>query len=158
MFKIADFDDLQAIIEFSKVLKAQNARMSFTDFDEVNYVNAQLNSPLVTLFIAYDKGEIVAMFRGVQGEGLKSHSVYIACAVKKSHRQKGLATKITNYALNIFKKESILIARTKIYSWNKASIATILKCGFEESGRVVMHEYFEETDDYIDDLIFHKKL
>ena len=69
-----------------------------------------------------------------------------------------MATDITNFGLADTKTYGVLIARTKIYSWNKASIATIKKCGFVESGRVVMHQYEASVGDYIDDLIFHKVL
>ncbi len=158
MYKKADHEDLNAILDFSRELKAQNAKMSFTDFDEEDKVLEQLNDLSTSLYVAYDKKDVVAMFRGIRGQGLKDHSVYVACAVRKSHRKQSLATGITNYALEDFKKQGVLIARTKIYSWNKGSIATILKCGFQQSGSVVMHEYMEEIDGYIDDLIFHKKL
>lgn len=158
MFKLADKSDLDAILKFTLELKAQNARMTFTDYDTENILLDQLDDPLVSLYIAYDKDRVIAMFRGLRGEGNKSHSVYVACAVKKDYRNQNLATEITQYALEDLKSKGVLIARTKIYSWNDASIATIKKCGFESSGKIVMHEYMEEIKDYIDDLIFHKIL
>jgi RimJ/RimL family protein N-acetyltransferase len=158
MFKLADNGDLEAILKFSLELKSQKARMSFTDFDTENMVLDQLDDPLVSLYIVFEKDQVIAMFRGVRGEGNKGHSVYVACAVKKQYRNQNLATDITHFALEDLKSKGVLIARTKIYSWNDASIATIKKCGFEASGKIVMHEYMEEIKAYIDDLIFHKIL
>jgi len=82
----------------------------------------------------------------------------VACAVKKEYRKQNLATDITNYGLADLKSLGVLIARTYIYSWNKASIATIKKCGFEEGGRVLMHQYEPDLGEFIDDLLFHRVL
>lgn len=158
MYRIATLEDTKAILAFGRELKHQNARMSFTEYDTIDYIKDQLSDENIRVFIGLDQGQVVAMFRGIRGTGLKDHSVYVACAIKKDYRKKGLATGITNFALDYFKDQGILIARTKIYSWNKASIATIKKCGFQESGRVVMHEFLPDINDYIDDVIFHRKL
>jgi len=158
MFRQAFAEDIKGILEFAHELKDQNAKMSFVDYVDEDFLRLHLNDPLIFIYLAYDDDKVIALFRGIRGQGAKDHSVYVACAVKKEFRNKSLATNITNYALEDFKTKGILIARTKIYSWNKGSVATIKKCGFELSGRVFMHEYMSEIDDYIDDLIFHKKL
>lgn len=133
--------------------------MSFTAIDTEKKLSDEINDPLTYLFITSDENEVVtSMLKGARGADKKYHSVYIACAVKKKFRNKKLAFQITNYALKEMKKDGVLIARTKIYSWNEASIATIKKCGFEEGGRILMHEYDECLNAFIDDLIFHKVL
>ena len=158
MFKKAEVVDVKQILEFCLELKAQNAKMSFTSFDTTEKIESLLKDESVFLYIAVDDGIVTAMFQALRGHGNKEHSVYVACAVKKEHRKKNLATDLTNYGLADVKKYGVLIARTKIYSWNKPSIATIKKCGFEEGGRVLMHQYEPSVGGYIDDLIFHKVL
>ena len=64
--------------------------------------------------------------------------------------------KLNDAEFEEIKKDGVIIARTKIYSWNELSIKTIKKCGFIESGKSFMHEYHEDHGGYVDDLIFHK--
>lgn len=159
MFFKATQEDIKEILEFCLELKEQGAKMSFTSLDTEEKLVETFNDPLIYLFISKnEKNQVTSMFKALRGVGKKSHSVYVACAVKKEFRKKNLASSIVEYALNEIKNDGVLIARTKIYSWNKASIATIKKCGFEESGRYFMHEYEENLGMYIDDLIFHKLL
>ncbi|MCH4888249.1 GNAT family N-acetyltransferase [Acidaminobacter sp. JC074] len=158
MYKKADLKDADLILDFCLELKAQDAKMSFTSMDTLEEIVDELKSDQVNLYIAVEDDIVTAMFRAIRGEGNKSHACYIACAVKKTYRQRHLATDLTNYGLADMKSQGVLIARTKIYSWNKASIKTIEKCGFELGGRVVMHQYEPELGDYIDDLIYHKIL
>lgn len=158
MFKKVELDDVKIILDFCLELKSQDAKMSFTSFDTERKIISYIKDPLIFLYISINDGVVSSMFRAKRGEGNKSHSVYIACAVKKEFRRKNLATEITLYGLADVKKEGVLIARTKIYSWNKGSIATIKKCGFSEGGRTFMHQYEPDLGMYIDDLIFHKVL
>lgn len=151
-------NDANRILSFCLALKAEDARMSFTSLDTLEEVRSQILDSETYLFITLDGEHVTSMFRGIRGVENKAHSCYVACAVKKEYRKKSLATAVTNYGLDVMKKEGVLIARTKIYSWNKASIATILKCGFEEAGRVYMHQYEPTLHTYIDDLLFHKVL
>lgn len=156
--KRATIDDAKLILEFCIELKHQEAKMSFTAFDTLKEVMTQIQDPNTYLYISLDGDVVTSMFRAIRGVGNKTHSCYVACAVKKAYRRHDLATRITNFGLEDMKKQGVLIARTKIYSWNKASIATIKKCGFVESGRVYMHQYEPELGEYIDDIIFHKIL
>lgn len=156
--KRATIEDAKCILAFCIELKLQDAKMSFTAFDTLEEVITQINDPDTYLYISLDGDVVTSMFRAIRGVGNKTHSCYVACAVKKTHRKMNLATQITGFGLEDMKKHGVLIARTKIYSWNKASIATIKKCGFVESGRIYMHQYEPELGEYIDDLIFHKVL
>lgn len=158
MFKKASLDDNKKILAFCLELKAQDAQMSFIDFDTLNKVDEQLNDEDTYLYLALDDDLVVAMFRAIRGKGHKAHSCYVACAVKKDHRKRHLATDLTLYGLSDMKSEGVMVARTKIYSWNEASIATIKKCGFEEAGRVFMHQYEPRIGQFVDDIIFHKLL
>ena len=56
------------------------------------------------------------------------------------------------------KENGIKIARAYVYSDNTSSVSTLLKCGFTLSGCVHMHHLDERTNQYVDDLIFHKIL
>ena len=49
MFKKADLSDLAGIVEFSQELKAQNAKMSFTEFDNNVYVGYALGVVVIIL-------------------------------------------------------------------------------------------------------------
>jgi RimJ/RimL family protein N-acetyltransferase len=156
--KKATVDDIKAIVDFSLELKIQDAKMSFTSFETEEIIRKELNDPDTNLYIALDEGVVTAMFRAIRGKRNKNHSCYVACAVRKAYRKQNLATDLTQFGLDDMKLAGVKIARTKIYSWNTASINTIKKCGFVESGRVYMHQYEESIGGYIDDLIFHKVL
>lgn len=158
MFRKANLEDVEKILDFCLELKAEDAKMSFTSFDHQEKIIEQIVNPNIYLYLALDQDIVTAMFRTIRDTGNKSHSVYVAAAVKKSYRQHSLATDLTLYGLEDVKGEGVLIARTMIYSWNKASIATIKKCGFIEAGRKHMHQYEPLLGGYIDDLIFHKVL
>lgn len=158
MNRKATISDAQMILDFCLELKDQNAKMSFTDFDSLEIVNEALNDFNTHLYVAIQDNLVVAMFRGLRGENNKSHSAYVACAVKKEYRKQNLATELTEFGLMDLKSQGVLIARTKIYSWNTASINTIKKSGFSESGRIFMHEFEPDSGTYIDDLIFHRVL
>ncbi len=158
MFKKAGLEDIKKILEFCLELKEQNAKMSFTSMDTPEHIEEQIKSELKHIYLSIEDEVVTAMFRAIRGKGNKSHSCYVACAVKREYRNKYLATDLTSYGLADMKSMGVLIARTKIYSWNKASIKTIEKCGFELSGRIVMHQFEPSVGEYIDDLIYHKIL
>ncbi len=158
-YRVISINDLDEVLKFCLELKEQNAMMTFTSFDTREKIKELFNDQTVNMYVsATDEGIITSMFRAKRGEGNKSQSTYVACAVKKEYRKMNLATSLTNYSLEIEKSNGVLIARTKIYSWNHASISTIKKCGFVEGGRIIMHQYEESVGDYIDDIIFHKVL
>jgi len=151
--------DLEAVYALCCLLRDENARMSFTDIMDRNQLNEWLSDPLVSVFGDFDDvGHVRGLIKATRGKGNKSHSVYLAAATHPDHRKMNIAYHLTLFALEALKAEGALIARTYIYSWNKASIATIEKCGFMMSGRVVMHEFDDVSQTYIDDLIFYKLL
>lgn len=151
--------DLDAIYELCRLLRDENARMSFTDIKDRNQINEWLSDPLVSVFADFDEnGQLTGLLKATRGKDNKSHSVYLAAATHPDYRKMNIAHRLTLYALEALKEEGVKIARTYIYSWNRASIATIEKCGFTLSGRVVMHEFDEATQTYIDDLIYYKLL
>lgn len=150
---------LDMIFEFCNDLNKENTKMSFADIEDKSMILKWIESDHVRLYLALDSdGKLVSMLRADIGSQNKSHSAYIAAATKVDERNKGLAQELVKYSLRKLKEEGIKIVRTKIYSWNKPSISTIEKCGFTLSGRIVMHEYDEDLEDYIDDLIYHKIL
>ncbi|MCK8059084.1 MULTISPECIES: GNAT family N-acetyltransferase [unclassified Fusibacter] len=157
-FKIARDEDAYKIYDFCKEMIRTDARMSFTDGTSLSVIENWLLDEAVTLYIAVEDDMVAAMFRAKRGSGNKSHSAYIACAVHPTFRRRELASKLTLFGLEDQKRKGVVIARTYIYSWNKPSIKTIEKCGFELAGRVSMHEYEKTLNAYIDDLIYHKVL
>lgn len=150
---------IDKIFEFCNDLKRENAKMSFADIEDKSTLIKWIESDFVRLYLTIDSdGTLLAMLRADIGSGNKSHSAYLAAATKIEARNKGIGQDLVKYSLKKLKDEGIKIVRTKIYSWNKPSISTIEKCGFTLSGRIVMHEYDEDLEDYIDDLIYHKIL
>ena len=151
--------DVEAIFSFCQLLKAENARMSFTDVESKTDIIKWIEDDLIYLYGDFSQaGVLMGLVKATRGKDNKSHSAYLAAAVHPDFRKHQIASTLTNFVLGELKKEGIKIARTYIYSWNKASIATIEKCGFIQSGRVVMHEYDEITQAYIDDLIYYKMI
>ena len=152
-------EDVAQIYDFCQRLKEEHARMSFTDVETEAEVEAWLEDPSIYAFGTFEaSGVLTGLLRAKRGQGNKAHSVYLAAAVHPEYRKRNIAKELTLFALEILKGEGVKIARTYIYSWNKASIATIEKCGFTYGGSVVMHEYDPVTEAYIDDLIYHKVL
>lgn len=151
--------DTDAIFDLCQLLKEENARMSFTDIEDKQQIKQWLDDPAIFLFGAFDdNGKLKGLLKATRGKDNKTHSVYLAAATHPAYRKKHVAENLTLFALESLKNEGIKIARTYIYSGNTASIATIEKCGFTQSGRVVMHEFDEVTQSYIDDLIYYKLL
>lgn len=151
--------DIATIFELCQLLKQENARMSFTDVESESDITAWLEDPNIYLYGAFDHaGHLTGLVRAKRGIHSKAHSVYLAAAVHPDYRKRNIAVELTQFALEKLRDKDVKIARTYIYSWNKASIATIEKCGFTYGGRVVMHEFDEVTGTYIDDLIYHKIL
>jgi len=151
--------DLDAIYELCHLLREENARMSFTDIKDHSQINEWLSDPLVSVFGDFnEEGHLRGLLKATRGKDNKSHSAYLAAATHPGHRKMKIAQSLTLFALDALKKEGVLIARTYIYSWNLPSIATIEKCGFTMSGRIVMHEFDDVTLTYIDDLIYYKLL
>ncbi len=149
----------EGIFELCQRLKEENARMSFTDIEHIDQLENWFNDSNVLLYGKFsESGQLIAMVKATRGVGNKAHSCYLAAATHPDFRKESLASSLTNEVLDDLKNRGVLIARTYIYSWNRASIKTIEKCGFTQSGRVVMHEYDELTGEYIDDLIFYKRL
>jgi len=152
-------NDLDAIFDLCQLLKRENARMSFTDIDDKLQIQQWFDDSNVFLYGDFtESGRLIGLLKATRGKENKAHSVYLAAATHPDFRKQKVAVHLTLFALEELKKEGIKIARTYIYSWNTASIATIEKCGFTQSGRVVMHEYDEVTQSYIDDLIYFKHL
>lgn len=158
MERLTELDQL-AIYDLCSVLRAENARMSFTDIEKIEDLKAWFNDSNIYLYGLFDVyGKLTAMVKATRGTSNKSHSAYLAAAVHPINRKQNLASELTLAVLDELKSMGVLIARTYIYSWNTASIATIEKCGFILSGRVMMHEYDEISGAYIDDLIYYKYL
>jgi len=149
----------QEVFRLCQMLREENARMSFTDIASEEELDQWFDSPEIYLYGAFDAdGQLVGLLKATRGKGNKSHSAYLAAAVHPAFRKQQVAKTLTEYGLIKLKAEGILIARTYIYSWNTASIATIERLGFTQSGRVFMHEYDPTEGGYIDDLIFYKLL
>lgn len=154
-------EHFEPVYQFCQRMVEQRARMSFTDIGSRADLRAWFDDPAVSLYLATEDEEglaVAALFKAERGTGAKAHSAEIACAVDAAYRRRNLATELSLFGLADQKAAGVLIARTWVYSWNAASLATIKKCGFTEAGRRVMHQYEEEHGGWIDDVLFHKIL
>lgn len=150
--------DISKVISLFSNLSRERAEVSFVDIASINEVKEWLKNPNTYVFVAADGDIVYGVLRTRIGKGNRSHSCNLTVAVDYSFRGNSIAKELTEYGLKELKEKSVKIVRAYIYSNNKASINTILSCGFTFAGNVHMHHYDEETGEYIDDLIFHRIL
>lgn len=150
--------DIPKVISMFSNLSKERAEVSFVDIASIDEIRNWLNNPNTYVYVAADGDVISAVLRAKRGKGNQSHSCNLTVAVDYNFRGNSIAKELTEYVLDLLKEEGIKIARAYIYSNNRASINTILSCGFVFAGNIHMHHYDERTGNYVDDLVFHKKL
>lgn len=157
-FKVLTQGDIPSFMELVKELKQEEAGVSFTDIDTPDDIKGLLNNPQIYLYAAYLDGRLVGVFKATQGTEGRSHSCYIASALTKVCRGKGIGNKLLYYSLEQLEKEGIWMIRAYVYSNNTASFSSLLSAGFMWAGTVYKHKWCEKEGKYLDDLIFHKEL
>jgi len=150
-------DHQQVLVLFEK-LQGETSEVSFAEILNEEDLQEKVNEKGAHFYVALKEETVVAVFRGRQGVGNKSHSAFLTIAIDPSARKKGLAKNFTNYCLEDLKEKGVTVARAYVYSNNKPSINTILSAGFTFAGCVYQHHKIETTGEYVDDLIFHKIL
>ncbi|MDK2918057.1 MAG: hypothetical protein PWQ37_790 [Candidatus Petromonas sp.] len=151
-------NDIPKVISLFSNLSRERAEVSFVDVASMEEVKEWLKNPNTYVYVAADGDVILAVLRAKRGGDTQNHSCNLTVAVDYSFRGNSIAKELTEYALDILKKDGVKIVRAYVYSNNKASINTILSCGFTFAGNVYMHHYDEKEGVYVDDLIFHKLL
>lgn len=155
----ADIDSIWSLI---KILKAENADMSFTEIKDKKEILGFVDNPAELTYVAVTEDKpnhVLCLVKGRRDlSEEKKHSVFLSAATHPDARGSGLAAKLTEFALMQMKNEGITIARIYVYSNNKASLNAIRKLDFVHSGTVLRHHKDLDTGEYIDDLIFHKVL
>jgi ribosomal protein S18 acetylase RimI-like enzyme len=157
--KSDDLDSVWVLIEF---LKAEGADITFTELATKEEALEWVNNPAQLTYVAMKADEPYRVLCLVKGRRDltpgKSHAAYLTAATHPDLRGTGLAVELTNYALSQMKNEGVNIARIYVYSDNHASLNTVKKLGFVHAGTVLRHHKDQFTDEYINDLIFHKTL
>ena len=152
--------DIESMYELFQELKKEKAQVGFTDIKGLHELKEWIEDESIYLYVAVDTAneKVVGVLRGKRGSSYKYHSVFLTAAVSKNYRGESIAKNLTNFGLNLLAREGVLIARTYVYSNNKASLNTLLACGFTISGTVYMHHFSEASGQYVDDIIVHKVL
>jgi ribosomal protein S18 acetylase RimI-like enzyme len=151
-------EDIPQVLSFFQELKEENAGVSYTEYENGEEIKEWIDNPNIYVYAALYGEKVVGVFKGRSDGGNKKHSAFLTCAVDGRYRGKNIAKNLTFYGVEKLKENGIKIARAYVYSDNKPSINTILSCGFQFSGNVLMHHFDEQKQQYVDDLIFHKIL
>ena len=159
-YREARIEDVPEMLRLFQDLKEEKAQVGFACIKGVEDLQEWMEDDNISLYLAVDseKEKIVGVLRGKRGSTYKHHSAFMTAAVAKNYRGKKIAKMLTDYGLKELTQKGIRIARTYVYSNNKASLNTLLSCGFTISGTVHMHHFSEETGQYVDDIIVHKIL
>lgn len=158
VFREMKIEDHPQVLTLFKKLQEETSEVSFAEILNEDDLQEKVDEKGAHFYVAVEGEIIVAVFRGRQGIGNKSHSAFLTIAIDPSARRKGLAKNFTNYCLEDLKRKGVTVARAYIYSNNKPSINTILSAGFTFAGCVYQHHKIEATGEYVDDLIFHRIL
>lgn len=157
-YRLMTTADIEGAIEIFTKLNAEAAQVSFAEILEQDVLLKELKDRNCYYYVATEEGRIISVFRGRRGEGNKNHAALLTIAIDPDYRGNHLAKPFTLYCLEQLKEQGVSLARAYVYSNNKPSINTLLSSGFTVSGSVFQHHYNEETNEYIDDIIFHKQL
>lgn len=153
---LSDVDSVWRLIE---TLKEENGQVSLVEIPEKDELINWLNNENVLLYIAETDNQTVGLLKAARGpEPGKRHAAFLSIAVHPQYRNQGVARELTNTGLEDMKKDGVTIARAYIYSDNLSSINTVLRLNFTFAGSVLQHHYNEKSQQYVDDLIFHKIL
>jgi|SRR5690554_1159975 len=156
--KDLDSGHAPALLALFNELNGEKAGVSFTRYTELEQIEELFTQAHIHLFGAFVGDKLVGAFQARQGQGNKSHSCHIAGAVARSFRGKRVSSHMMEYALQRLKERGIWMVRAYVYSTNTSSIASLLAAGFTWSGTVYKHQWDDQAQRWLDDLIFHKEL
>ncbi len=129
--------------------------LEIMEIEKVSFLKSQAypKSYFLRYFKKYSKGFTVAESNGeILGYmigGIKNkRGEFISLAIKPEFRQKGIGVKLTNFLINLFKKEDIKDIVLNVRTKNKIAIAFYDKLGFEIVKKVKKY-YLNGDDAYI---------
>lgn len=149
--------DAPAVLAFIRRLREEGHRISLTEIRGPEDLK-DWTGPFERIILAEEDAVVIGLARGRIGQGEKRHSAMLTAAILTESRGKGLAAILTDRLNQSLAQAGVLIVRAYIYSDNPASVKTIEKQGFTFAGRVAMHHFDESTRQYVDDLIYHKRI
>lgn len=162
IFRKMQVDDLESIWTLFQGIKAEKIDMSFSEITQKDEILVFVNNPSELTYVAVseeDPHEVLCIVKGRREmTDEKRHVAFLSAATHPHFRGYGLVANLTGFALKEMKNEGVTIIRIYVYSNNSASINAIKKLDFTHAGTVLRHHKDLITDEYIDDLIFHKIL
>lgn len=159
IYRPMHLSDVESVWQLIEVLKAENGQVSLVEIPDKDELVSWLSNENLLLYIAETESQTVGLLKAARGnEPGKRHAAFLSIAVHPQFRNQGVARELTNTGLEDMKKDGVTIARAYIYSDNLSSINTILRLNFTFAGSVLRHHYDEKSQQYVDDLIFHKIL
>jgi ribosomal protein S18 acetylase RimI-like enzyme len=160
IFKSLEKKDVPQVWDLFVQLKIEGAEVSFAEVETKEIIETWVENPAHLTYVAVDNGHrIIGVVRGKREmTDEKKHAAFLTAAIQPDTRGKGIAAKLTEFALSEMKKKGVTIARIYVYSDNKASLHAVEKLGFTLGGKVLMHHLDVKSGQYVDDLIFHKIL
>lgn len=162
IFRKIQSDDAASLWTLFENIKAEQIDMSFARITQIEEIWAYVDNPCELTYVAVSEEEpdkVLAIVKGRRELAEeKRHAVFLSAATHPQVRGRGLAAKLTDFALNELKNEGVTIARIYVYSNNTSSVHAVKKLDFTLAGTVLRHHKDLVTGEYIDDLIYHKIL
>lgn len=154
------YDDIEKILVLFDRLNIESAEVTFTNIKNKTEIEKWLSNSNYYLYVAEADGDIISIFRGIRGLEEESHCILITIATDLYNRSRGIAKNLILYSLKDIKEreKDVVLARSYVYSDNRASLNTMLSCGFTISGSVYQHHYDKKREAFIDDIILYKIL
>lgn len=154
-FLVATVENVKEVQNYYDELDCESLKaIKLKKFDLLNLIQL-IESGRVIFYLLYNEKDLVSVVKAKLGEGERAHSSCLFISTKENFRNQGYAKSLIRYATDELRKNKIKIVRLKVLSWNKPAIATVEKAGFTLSGRIVMSNYDEDINEYIDDLLYH---
>lgn len=162
VFRKVQSEDIDSIWTLFQGIKDENIDMSFAEIAQKEEIHEFVDNPSELTYVAVTEEDPHSVLCLVKGRREmteeKRHAAFLSAATHPNVRGGGIVAKLTEFATNEMKAEGVTIARIYVYSNNYSSINAIKKLDFTHAGTVLRHHKDPSTDEYIDDLIFHKLL
>lgn len=162
IFRKIQADDIESVWALVQGIKAEKIDMSFADITKKEEILAFVDNPSELTYVAVSEEnphQVLCLVKGRREmTDKKRHAVFLSAATHPHARGGGLVARLTEFALKEMKTEGVTIARIYVYSNNLASVNAVKKLDFIHAGTVLRHHKDSLTNEYIDDLIFHKVL
>lgn len=137
-------DDAATVLAHSKIIGGETRNVTFgpegiplTEEKERAYLASLEQSPDTCMLLAFDGGELVATAHvgRVSPKARLSHRAGVAVSVKKSHWNRGVATRLLEECIQRGKAMGCTVLELDVLETNAAAIHVYEKLGFRRIGR-----------------------